>query len=245
MSPMPTHMRDRWRNRTEPAVGYGTVYWHVLMRDHPEAIAAVAEAQATLAAFPGFHLPPREWIRMTTCIAGSTTEISRDQMRAMLSHAQEALHGAAPAEVTVGRILYHPEAIMLAVEPRETLLPVLNAVADATEEIAHLEVSENRRSAWTPHTTVAYSVSEQDVEPIAAALGPSVQPRSILIDTVTLIVQWGPERTWDWEPIGQSTLGGDRTAVCACATNVGRPTTQRPVGPQEPGASRASLQNGV
>ena len=204
---MPTQMRDRWRNRAEPAVGYGTVYWHVLMRDHPEAIAAAEEAQSVLSAFPGFHLPPREWLHMTTCVAGSTTDISRGQMRAMLSHAQEALHGAAPAEATVGRILYHPEAIMLAVEPREPLLPILTAVADATEEIADLQVSENRRSAWTPHTTVAYSVSEQDVEPIEAALGRSVQQRTILIDTVTLVVQWGPERAWDWEPIGQVHVG--------------------------------------
>lgn len=60
---MPTQMRDRWRNRAEPAVGHGTVYWHVLMRDQPEVIAAAEEAQAALAAFPGFHLPPRECIR--------------------------------------------------------------------------------------------------------------------------------------------------------------------------------------
>lgn len=204
---MPTQMRDRWRNRTEPAVGYGTVYWHVLMRDHPEAIAAVEEAQVTLAAFPGFHLPPREWLHMTTCVAGSTTDISRDQMQAMLRCAQEALHGLAPAQVTIGRILYHPEAIMLAIEPREPLLPILNAVADATGEIADLEVSENRRAAWIPHTTVAYSVSEQDVEPLAAALGRTVPPRTIVIDTVTLVIQWGPERAWDWEPVGQVRTG--------------------------------------
>src|SRR5204862_4974251 len=101
---MPTQMRDRWRNRAEPAVGYGTVYWHVLMRDHPAAIAAVEDAQARLAPFSGFHLPPREWLHMTTCLAGSTTDISRMQMEAMLSLAQKDLDNVAPIEVSIGRI---------------------------------------------------------------------------------------------------------------------------------------------
>ena len=83
MSPLPTHMRDRWSNRAEPAPGRGAVYWHILMHPYPQACAAATDAQKILEGFTGFHLTPPRWLHIPTLVAGSTDQIARDQMTAM------------------------------------------------------------------------------------------------------------------------------------------------------------------
>jgi hypothetical protein len=113
------------------------------------------------------------------------------------------LRGTKPIDVEVGRVLYHPEAVMLAVEPADALRPIRAAARHATavaigENAAPAEPS----SAWTPHMTVSYSVADQPADPVITALGKSVPAKHIRIDALSLVVQWGPERLWDWETIG-------------------------------------------
>ena len=208
MSPLPTQLRDRWRDRVEPPAGRGTLYWHVLMHDHPEAIAAAADAQRLLAPFTGLHLPPPEWLHMTIQVVGSTEEITREQMQQLLVCANHRLRELKPVTAVIGRVLYHPEAIMLSVEPREALLPIREAIGLATTEVIGQDASTQQdQSEWIPHMTVSYSTSDQDAQPIVAALGRAVSQRRILVDQVSLVVQWGPERRWDWEPVDTAVLG--------------------------------------
>jgi 2'-5' RNA ligase len=207
MSPLPARMRDRWSRRTEPPLGRGTIYWHVLMHAYPEARAAAMDAQETLAGFAGLHMTPLRWLHMTTLAVGSTDEITRNQMSTMVSVAQQLLRDVTPIRVTVGRVLYHPEAIMLRVEPVEVLRPILDTAQSATREVVgHVGVINELFPSWTPHMTVSYSTAEQPVEPIFSALGKSIRAREVLIDSLTLVIQWGPERHWDWEPVGTAHL---------------------------------------
>lgn len=208
MSPLPTEMRDRWQNRTEPASGHGTIYWHMLFKDHPEVRATARAAQRILSRFGGFHMTPEEWLHMTTLIAGSTEEISRDQMLAMLSIAQQELAETEPISIRLGRVLYHPEAIMLGVEPEDALHPILKAAQKATQTTLGRDgVMNGSLPRWTPHMTVSYSVAQQPAEPIIAALGKEVPGCDVVISAVSLVVQWGAERLWDWEPVGAARLG--------------------------------------
>lgn len=209
---MPTAMRNRWHHRAEPPIGSGTVYWHALMRDHPGVVEAADEAQGRLADFSGLHRTPREWLHMTVYEAGSTEEIGSEHLPALLGRAQEGLKGQQPVPVTTRDVLYHPEAIMLAIEPRDRLRAIAELVVAATEEIAGTrpDVIERIRS-WIPHVTVAYSTAVQDSGPIVGALGASVRPRSAVIERIALVNQWGPERDWDWEVVGEIRLGGNGT----------------------------------
>ncbi len=203
MSPLPTQLRDRWLNRSEPAVGSGTLYWHVLLARHPEAWEAAAEAQATLADFPGFHMTPPSWIHMTVFLAGPAEGFTGEQMAEMVKVAAEELRETKPIEVDLGRVLYHPEAVMFALEPADKLRPIRAAARRATAvAVGEEPPSEELTSAWTPHMTVSYSTAAQPAEPIIAALGKSVPTRRIAIDALNLVVQWGPERLWDWETVG-------------------------------------------
>jgi hypothetical protein len=55
--------------------------------------------------------------------------------------------------------------------------------------------------------TVSYSTADQPAGPIIAALGTSIRSRHLQIRSVSLVIQWGPERLWDWEPVDMIKLG--------------------------------------
>lgn len=120
VSPLPTYMRDRWSNRAEPKI---------------------------LEGFSGFRLTPPRWLHITTLVAGSTAELARDQMSAMVSEAQQRLGDVDPISVTVGKVLYQPEAVMLHVQPVEALQPILGAARAATQT---LSVDQHSRPGYSP-----------------------------------------------------------------------------------------------
>ena len=43
--------------------------------------------------------------------------------------------------------------------------------------------------------------------PVIAALGKTLPPCEVTIDTLSLVVQGGPEPAWDWHRVGDATLG--------------------------------------
>jgi 2'-5' RNA ligase len=198
MNGLPAEMIDRWEDRSEPTPGEGLIYWHMLVGTDPGVIALAREARRNLAPFTGLHLTPYPWLHMTTLIAGSASEISRVQIRQMAATAGRRLADVPPITVTVGKILFHSEAIMLAAQPAEALLPVLEAVRDATQEVTGHPGRTGSKLPWTPHITIAYSTTRQPAEPIITALGQSLPERKVQISTVSVVNQRGPERSWDW-----------------------------------------------
>jgi 2'-5' RNA ligase len=203
MSPLPGRMRDRWRNRAEVKSGQGTIYWHILLRDQPKALAMAGEAQERLSSFTGLHMTPPESLHITTLLIGSTESIASQQTTRMLDEAKRALSHVRPINVTLGRILYHPEAIMLGVDPQRALDPILEGVRAGTRAAIGEEGAINGSfSSWTPHVTVAYSTADQPAAPIIDSLGRELPNCTVLIDAVSLVIQWGPERLWDWKTVG-------------------------------------------
>jgi 2'-5' RNA ligase len=198
MSGLPAEMIDRWQYRAEPAPGEGLIYWHMLVGTDPDVIALVQEARRKLARFSGLHFTPYMWLHMTASIAGPASEIAGVQIRQMASAATQLLADIPPPTVTVGKVLYHPEAIMLAARPAEALLPVLEAVREATRAVTGSPGRAGNKLPWTPHITIAYSTARQPAEAIIAALGRSLPERKVQISTVSVVNQTGPERGWDW-----------------------------------------------
>jgi 2'-5' RNA ligase len=204
-------MTDRWQNRTEPAPGEGLIYWHILVGDNPDVIAVATDARRRLASFTGLHLTPLAWLHMTVLIAGPASEITEEQIRQMASAAGRLLAEVPPPTVTIGRILYHPEAIMLAAQPAEALAPVLEAVQEATREVTGGSGrTGSKLPSWTPHITIAYSTKQQPAGPIIDALGRSLPERKIQLGAVSLVNQQGPERSWNWQPNATVQFGSSR-----------------------------------
>src|SRR5260370_25475391 len=121
--PIPDQTRDRWSNRAELDSGEGAIYCHILFRDDPAARGAARKAQARLASFRDLHMTPEEWLHATALVAGTTGDISSEDLEVMLSEAQQHLYGIQPINVTISGVLYHPVAIMLGFTPGGALNP--------------------------------------------------------------------------------------------------------------------------
>lgn len=208
MSPLPTRMINRWQNRQEPGPGQGTLYWHILVGDQPEARDLANTAQKRLAGFQGLHMTPPEWLHITTLVVGPSEEITADQQQEMLTAASELLAPLPPVTVTLSRILYHPEAIAVAVHPMDPLWQIRKAVQAATHKAAGREGPIEGSAQWTPHMTLAYSEAEQSAEPLISTLGREISTHMFSINEVTLVDQRGPERLWDWHSVGSAHLIG-------------------------------------
>ncbi len=207
MMPIPDETRDRWSNRAAPDSGKGAIYWHILFRDIPAVRATARKAQARLAPFRDLHMTPEEWLHATALVAGTTDDISSGDLDLMLSRAQQHLSSIQPINVTISKVLYHPEAIMLALTPEDALDPIHRAVRQATLAVTGRTGSVTGPAArWTPHMTISYSTGTQPMAPIAAALGREVPRCDITVRGVSLVIQWGPERLWNWQPVGTASL---------------------------------------
>jgi 2'-5' RNA ligase len=197
---------DRWQSRVEPRHDQGQIYWHILLGDDPNVRALATEAQRRLASFEGLHVTPERWLHATTLIVGSTDDITPQQMTAMSEQASESLSSIDPITVTLGQILYDPEGIVLAIQPSDALMPVLHAVRTATSNATGHQGRINGNGPWIPHVTICYSTSRQPAEPIIKALGRELPRRQVRISAVSLVIQRGPERLWNWHPYGTACM---------------------------------------
>jgi 2'-5' RNA ligase len=149
-------------------------------------------------------MTPQEWLHMTTLVAGPADAFTDGQIAHMVRHAQADLSTVAPIAVQLGKILYHPEAIMLAVSPAEALDPLRDAARSATEQAIGRPLT---NGPWTPHITLCYSTEQQSAAPLISALGLSLPERHITISTLSLVIQDGSERQWKWSTVGVAKLG--------------------------------------
>ncbi|MFC4009622.1 2'-5' RNA ligase family protein [Nonomuraea purpurea] len=208
MSPLPTRMANRWERRQAFMLppGQGRLYWHVLLGEDPAARAIVQEAHERLTGCSGLDLVPHQFIHLTTLVAGFVHEITDVQVSAMVDEATRRLAQVEPITVSLGRVLYHPEAIVLEARPAERLSPLLEAAKAATEVATGWE-GVLAHDAWIPHVTVAYSCADGPAAPIIGALGRRLPDREVTIRSLHLVNQDGPETVWDWRPLAEVRLG--------------------------------------
>jgi 2'-5' RNA ligase len=206
MNPLPTQMTNHWRQRPGRRPGRLLYHWHMLFHDHPEVRRLAATAQAKLAGLPGLDMVGDQWLHLTTFVAGFADEVPQASVDAMVAQARQALADVAPIPVTLGRVFFHPEAVVLAVEPPEALRPVLDAVAAATRSAGcdgHAATE-----PWLPHVSVAYSHGTGPAAPVIAALGQRLPATEIAIKSVSLVAQTQVGRSWQWQPVAEVRLGG-------------------------------------
>jgi hypothetical protein len=143
---LPENMIERWAHRHDPAHGERTLYWHVLMADQPDVVDLARQAADRLAPFAGLHLTPLDRLHMTTLVVGPADGVTDQQLQQMVQIAAQRLDGTRPISVRVGKILYHSEAITLAVTPASSLAPIRAAATEATQQIG---INATDRLGWT------------------------------------------------------------------------------------------------
>ena len=142
---------------------------------------------------------PIRWLHLTTYIVGFADETPRGGVEAMVAEARRLLAGIAPVPVRLGRVFYHPQAVVLAVEPLGVLDPVLDAVRVATRSAGcegHTDTD-----PWLPHISVAYSNRSGPAAPIIAALGRWLPRVEVTIRSVSLVAQTQVGRIWQWRMV--------------------------------------------
>ncbi len=170
----------------------------MLIRDYPRVVDVARRAQQRLAGFDGLHMTPLRWLHVTMLLAGPAADFSSDKLRQMTQIAADLLATTPAAAVTLGQVLYHPEAIMLAVTPAETLTAIYDAARSTTHQITGAHAPDGQPARWRPHVTICYSTSSQPAKPIIDALGTRLPGCDVDIDALSLVIQRGPERAWDW-----------------------------------------------
>jgi 2'-5' RNA ligase len=208
MSPVPVRFTGRWDNTSRQSYD-NAVCWHILLGGDAAARAAAAMARQRLAGFPSLHMTPPEWLHVTVLRAGTADAVTQDDMSSMLARAQVALAQTAPVTVTLQRVFYHPEAIVLSVSPRTALAPVLGAARIATREVLGVDAGDCEGDEWAPHLTLCYSTVELPAAPVIAKLGKTLPAFVVTVSEMSLVVQNGAEDQWDWQVAGSARLLGD------------------------------------
>jgi 2'-5' RNA ligase len=183
------------------------VYWHILLGADERARAAASSAQQKLRQFKGFHMTPLDWLHITTLVSGVSSEMAADDIRKMLARARSLMSAVSPINVSFEGVFYHPEAIVLRVKQDWALRPVFEIATDATRVVMGKEsIASADFQSWAPHMTLCYSTQKQIAEPVITALGRKVPRFDITINSLSLVVQRGPERLWDWHRLGEVPL---------------------------------------
>jgi 2'-5' RNA ligase len=206
MSPLPVRFTGRWDDPSRLSY-QDAVCWHLLLGGHAAVQATAATARQRLAGFTGLHMTPPQWLHVTILRAGTADVVTEDDMSRMLARAQADLARTAPVTVTLQRVFYHPEAIVLSVAPGSALAPVIKAARTATREVLGADAGDGEED-WAPHLTLCYSTVEQAAAPVIAELGKALPPCEVTIGEMSLVVQDGAEDQWNWRIAGTARLLG-------------------------------------
>ncbi len=155
----------------------------------------------------GLDMIDMPWLHMTTYIVGFADEVPDPAVEAMTAEARRRLSHVAPIRVSLGRVRYASDAIVLLVEPPGALTPVLDAVREAT----HAAGCEGHADTdpWLPHISVAYSNATISAAPIISALGRWLPKTEITIRSISLVSQTQVGRSWQWRPVAEVHLAGE------------------------------------
>jgi 2'-5' RNA ligase len=201
MSPLPEQMESHWWQRPGRTPGRELYHWHMLFHDQPAVREMVAQAQNRLLGVPGLDMVPLQWLHVTTYIAPFADEMTDDQVTAMVDEARRLLAQVPPIPITLGRVLFHPQAVTLALEPFDALTPVLDAVRSAT--CAAQCQGHTDTNPWVPHVSVAYSNSSGPYAPIVAALGRRLPTLNTSMKSISLVAQTQVGRSWQWRSVAE------------------------------------------
>jgi 2'-5' RNA ligase len=205
LSPFPARMEDHWLPRPGTDPGRARLMWFIRAGHCPQVAELAQLGQERLAGLDGLDLVPRQWLHITTLIAGYADQITPDQVGVMAGQARRLLAGTPPVTITLSRIWYHPRAVMLGVGPPGALDPVLRAAQQATRTATGHD-GELHTQPWTPHITLAYSNTARAAGPVIDALGHELPTRQAAVTAISLVSQ-APEQLWTWDLVTDVPLG--------------------------------------
>ncbi|WP_433179465.1 2'-5' RNA ligase family protein [Actinoallomurus sp. CA-150999] len=202
-------MTDHWWWRPGVRPGRRLYVWHILVGERPEVGRLVEECQARLEVISGLDPVPTRWLHMTTQIVGFADEISDSEIESMIDSVRERMCSVAPTTTILGRPLFHSEAVVLGVTPRDGL----DAARAGIRQAVAVTVRTNQLADdpdWIPHLSVAYSNSDAPARPVIEAMQPPPAPVDVRIDRIDLVSQERVGHCYVWDRIATVILGTGR-----------------------------------
>jgi 2'-5' RNA ligase len=208
VSPLPTEMTDHWAIQPGTDPQRQQLMWPMTLGADPTVIELAGQAHRRLAGIPGLDLVPSRWLHLTTLTSGPSDDIAPDALADMIEEAQHLLAAIVPITITLGRVLYHPRAVMLDAGPAGPFEPVMKAVQTATRHAGSSTAPYH--DPWRPHITLAYSNATRPAAPVIEALGRSLPAHQVTIRSVSLVTQ-SPGQRWTWDLIANLPLAADES----------------------------------
>ncbi|GAA4630250.1 hypothetical protein GCM10023196_054820 [Actinoallomurus vinaceus] len=178
----------------------------------PEIGKLAKECQQRLITVPGLDPVPTPWLHMTTQIVGFADEISDSELADMIASVSERMRSVTPTSVSLGRPLFHSEAVVLGATPREGL----DAARSGIRQAVAVTVRTNQLADdpdWVPHLSVAYSNSDAPAAPVIAAMQPPPPPVDVTIDRIDLVSQERVGHCYVWDGVASVELGAARSGA--------------------------------
>ncbi len=195
---MPERMRDHWWWRPGVRPGRRVLVWHLLFDDQPQVRELVRGCQERLSGVAGLDPVPLDWLHMTALVAGFADETSGSRVREMVEAVRERMRLLAPADVSLGRPLFHDEGLALGVSPEDGARAVRAGVRAAVGA---------GEPGWTPHLSVAYSNADGPKDPLVTAMRLPPEPVGARIGAVHLVSQERVGHRYVWDRLETVPIG--------------------------------------
>jgi 2'-5' RNA ligase len=196
-------MTDHWAIQPGTDTSRQQLMWPITFGTDEAAAELARTAHERLAGIPGLDLVPPRWLHLTTLTSGPADDVTPDQLTGMIKEAKRLLAAIAPITITLGRVLYHPRAVMLDAGPDGPFQPVIEAIETATRNAGYAAALYH--DPWRPHITLAYSNTTRPAGPIIEALGRNLESSLVTIRSVSLVAQ-SPSQRWTWDHIAALAL---------------------------------------
>ena len=205
---LPTQMTDHWAVQPGTDIGRQQLMWPITLGADQAVAELASQAHQRLAGIPGLDLVPPRWLHMTTLTSGPADDISTHGLAGMIEEARRLVAAIAPITITLGRVLYHPRAVMLDAGSAGPFQPLIEAIQTATHGTGH--ASTLYHDPWRPHITLAYSNTTRSAAPVIEALGLNLEGSPVTIRSVSLVSQ-SPRQRWTWDLLTDLPLAADES----------------------------------
>jgi 2'-5' RNA ligase len=178
-SPIPVadRLTNHWYSRAgwEPGRLFDT--WHLVFDDSPQVRELAGRCRNAVRQLRGLDQVPDIWLHMTIQGVGWSDELSQDDVRTVIRHAQNELVGLGSREIQLGPPVVKGEALVLAATPTDYLNELRNRLRVAIGKSLgkHPWTAAEQAKGFVPHVSIAYARVDANAAPYVVALN-SVSP---------------------------------------------------------------------
>jgi 2'-5' RNA ligase len=165
---------------------------------------------AALAGLP-VDIVPVQWLHLTIQSIGVAGEVSGEDLRGIGDAAATHCAAIPSFDVTIGRMVVHPEAVVMLATPSESLRSLRSSLRNAIADVWGMDAvldTEGSRDEFVPHVTLAYSRGDEPAAPLIDAVR-AIDRRFVTlpVNAAHLLSVQRDVPAYRWSPVTVAALG--------------------------------------